>query len=81
MDTDDLLAHLRECGVVVRHAATMPPPAEGWKSSVLFLEGTAEECEVARRCALDLPGIIKVRFSGHTPTIMYVSERCVPERH
>ena len=64
--------HLRRCGVVVHHAARMPPAADGRQAVVVFLEAGLQQSELARRCALKLPGVTGVTFSGHTPTIMYV---------
>jgi len=64
--------HLRRCGVVVHHAARMPPASDGRQAVVVFLEAGLQQYELARRCALKLPGVIGVSFSGHTPTIMFV---------
>jgi hypothetical protein len=64
--------HLRRCGVVVHHAAHMPPTADGRQAVVVFLEGGLQQSALARRCVLKLPGVTDVSFSGHTATIMYV---------
>jgi hypothetical protein len=56
----------------VHHAARMPPTADGRQAVVVFLEAGLQQYELARRCALKLPGVTSVSFSGHTPTIMYV---------
>jgi hypothetical protein len=72
MEAIDVQIHLRRCGVVVHHAAPMPPAADGRQSVVVFLEGALGQFELARRCALRLPGVIDVWFSGHSRAIMYV---------
>jgi hypothetical protein len=72
MDAIDVQVHLRRCGVVVHHAARMPTSADGRQSVVVFLEAALGQFELARRCALRLPGVIEVWFSGHTRAIMYV---------
>jgi len=72
MEARHIQAHLRRCGVVVHHAARMPPTADGRQAVVVFLEAGLQQYELARRCALKLPGVTGVSFSGHTPTIMYV---------
>jgi hypothetical protein len=77
MEARYVLMHLRRCGVVVHHAAPMPPDADGHRSVVVFLEGALQQCDLARRCALRLPGVLDVWFSGHTRTIMYVSGSAV----
>jgi hypothetical protein len=64
--------HLRRCGVVVHHATEMPTSADGRQAVVVFLEGGLQQFQLARRCAIKLPGVIDVSFSGHTATIMYV---------
>jgi hypothetical protein len=64
--------HLRRCGVVVHHATAMPTSADGRQAVVVFLEGGLQQFQLARRCALKLPGVIDVSFSGHTATIMFV---------
>jgi hypothetical protein len=68
----DVLGQLRKCGVVVHHAARMPSAADGRESVVVFLEGAMGQFELARNCAMRIPGVFKVSFSGHTRTIMYV---------
>jgi hypothetical protein len=72
MEARYIQLHLRRCGVVVHHAARMPSTADGRQAVVVFLEAGLQQSELARRCALRLPGVIEVSFSGHTPTIMYV---------
>jgi hypothetical protein len=72
MEARHVQLHLRRCGVVVHHAACMPASADGRQAVVVFLEGGLQQSELARRCALKLPGVIEVSFSGHTATIMYV---------
>jgi hypothetical protein len=72
MEAQYVQLHLRRCGVVVHHASKMPPGADGRQAVVVFLEAGLQQYELARRCALRLPGVIAVAFSGHTPTIMYV---------
>lgn len=67
-----MLLHLCRCGVVVHHAARMPPLLDGRESVVVFLEGTLGQYELARRCALRMPGVLEVSFSGQTRAIMYV---------
>ena len=72
MDARYVQLHLRRCGVVVHHAAGMPTTSDGRRAVVVFLEAGLQQFELARRCALRLPGVIDVAFSGHTATIMYV---------
>jgi hypothetical protein len=71
MEPGDVLVHLRRCGVVAHHAAGMPPAAFG-RSIVVFLEGAMGQSELARSCALGMPGVERVTFSGHTRAIMFV---------
>jgi len=73
MEARHVQLHLRRCGVVVHHAARMPSSTDGRQSVVIFLEGGLQQFDLARRCALKLPGVRDVSFSGHTNTIMYVS--------
>src|SRR3954453_784797 len=77
----EVLAYLERCGVPVRHAAAIPTSATGRSSIVVFLEGTPEQCDFARTCALRIPSVFEVTFSGHTPTIMYLyGRRPMPPR-
>ena len=64
--------HLRKCGVIVHHAAPMPSTSDGRQAVVVYLEAGLQQADLARRCALRLPGVIGVKFSGHTPTIMFI---------
>jgi len=64
--------HLRKCGVIVHHAAPMPSTSDGRQAVVVYLEAGLRQADLARRCVLRLPGVIGVKFSGHTPTIMFV---------
>jgi hypothetical protein len=66
---------LRRCGVVVHHAARMPTAADGEESVVLFLEAALDQHDLARRCALRLPGISTAHFSGHSRGVMYLAGR------
>jgi|SRR4051812_36761976 hypothetical protein len=72
MEALDVQIYLRRCGVVVHHAARMPTAADGRQSVVVFLESVLGQFELARRCALRLPGVIDVSFSGYSRSIMYV---------
>jgi hypothetical protein len=72
MEPSDLQAYLRRCGVVVHHVAPMPSNSEGRRSVVVFLEETLGQFALARRCALRLPDVVEVSFSGHTRAVMYV---------
>jgi hypothetical protein len=67
-----VMVHLRRCGVVVHHAAAMPSPANGPGSVVVFLSTTPGQSRIARGCALRMPGVRQVTFSGFSPTVMYV---------
>jgi len=72
MEALDLQIYLRRCGVVVHHAAQMPPAADGRQAVVVFLEANLGQFELARYCALRLPGVLEVSFSGYSRAIMYV---------
>ena len=72
MEALDVQIYLRRCGVVVHHAARMPPTADGRQSVVVFLESALGQFDLARRCALRLPGVVDVSFSGFSRSIMYV---------
>jgi hypothetical protein len=72
MEARHVQIHLRRCGVVVHHTAKMPPASDGRQAVVVFLEAGLQQYELARRCALKLPGVVDVTFSGHTSSIMYV---------
>lgn len=72
MEARQVQVHLQRCGVVVQHAAGMPPTSHGRQVVVVFLEPGLQQSELARRCALKLADVIRVSFSGHTPTIMFV---------
>ena len=72
MEALDVQIYLRRCGVVVHHAARMPPSADGRQSVVVFLESALGQFDLARRCALRLPGVIDVTFAGYSRSIMYV---------
>jgi hypothetical protein len=50
----------------------MPSAADGRESVVVFLEGAMDQHDLARRCALRMPGVLEVSFSGHTRAIMYL---------
>jgi hypothetical protein len=63
MEARHIQAHLRRCGVVVHHAARMPPTPDGRPAVVVFLEAGLQQYELARRCVLKLPGVIDVSFS------------------
>jgi hypothetical protein len=73
MEPLDVRSYLRRCGVVVHHAARMPATLDGRQSIVVFLEGNLGQFELARECALRLPGVIEVSFSGYSRAIMYVA--------
>jgi hypothetical protein len=75
MEACDVKVHLRRWGVVVHHVAKMPSGPEGRPSLVVFLEGTLGQFDLAHRCALRIPGVVSVTFSGHTRAIMYVHGR------
>jgi hypothetical protein len=72
MEASDVQIHLRRCGVVVHHAAQLPRDCDGRQTVVVFLEASLGQFELARRCALRLPGVVDVSFSGHTRAVMYV---------
>ncbi len=72
MEALDLQIYLRRCGVVVHHTARMPPAADGRQALVVFLEAALGQFELARYCALRLPGVLEVSFSGYSRAIMYV---------
>jgi hypothetical protein len=69
---DDVTVHLRECGVVVLHAAQMPTPRDGRQVVVIFLDGDLEQGDLARQSAKRLPGVLDVMFSGYNRAVMYV---------
>jgi hypothetical protein len=72
MEASDVQVPLRRCGIVVHHAARMPMTVDGRHSVVVFLEATLGQFELARQCALGLPGVTDVYFSGHNQAVMYV---------
>jgi hypothetical protein len=72
MEASQVQAHLQRCGVVVHHAARMPPSSDGRQIVVVFLEPDLQQGELARHCAMKLIEVVGVTFSGHTPTIMFV---------
>jgi hypothetical protein len=72
MEARDIQVHLRRCGVVVHLAARMPMASDGRRSVVVFLEATLGQFELARQCALRLPEVVDVFFSGHNRAVMYV---------
>lgn len=69
---DDVATHLRECGVVVHHAAQMPTPRDGRQVVVIFLDGDLDQVDLARQSARRLPGVLDVIFSGYNRAVMYV---------
>jgi len=72
LEASDVQMHLRECGVVVHHAARMPTPRDGRQVVVAFLDGTEEQVDLARQAAKRLPGVLDVIFSGYNRAVMYV---------
>jgi len=73
MDPEEIKSWLRRCGIVVHHAARMPPGADGRQAVVLFLEVTLQQHELARACALRLPAVSSISFSGLSRGVMYAS--------
>jgi hypothetical protein len=72
-ETSELLAHLRDCGVVVHHVTAGAQPVGGGSSVVVFLEGTLDQGEYAQQCAQGVPGVVDVSFASHSRAIMYVT--------
>jgi hypothetical protein len=72
-ETSELLAHLRDCGVVVHHVTAEGQSADGRSMVVVFLEGTLDQGEYAQQCARSMPGVVDVSFAGHSRAIMYVT--------
>lgn len=61
----DVMVSLRRHGIVVHHAA---PDTRG-PGVVVFLEANLGQHELARDVVLRLPGVVRVRFVGDTPTV------------
>ena len=72
MEAELILSSLRRCGIVAHHAARMPSPADGPPSIVVFLDNNQAQFEIARRCALQMPGVGQVTFAGFSRSVMYV---------
>jgi hypothetical protein len=72
MEAELILSRLRRCGIVAHRAAKMPSPADGPPSIVVFLDNRQAQFEIARRCALQIPGVDQVTFAGFSRTVMYV---------
>lgn len=72
MEAGQVQEQLQRCGVQVHHATRMPPTGDGRQVVVVFLEPGLRQHELARLAAVKLSGVVKVWFSGHTATIMFV---------
>jgi hypothetical protein len=72
LEAAEVLAHLRECDVVVHHASLMPTPRDGRQVVVVFLDSDKDQVDLARQAAKRLPGVLDVVFSGFNRAIMYV---------
>jgi hypothetical protein len=70
VEAGDVQEHLRQCGVVVHLATRMPSASDGRQSVVVFLEAALGQFELAHRCAMRLPGVVDVFFSGHNRAVM-----------
>ena len=72
LDPNEVLVHLRRCGVVTHHVAPMPATQQR-SVLVVFLEGNLCQYDLAAESVRRMPGVLAVSFSGHNRAIMYVA--------
>ena len=73
LGSHDLIVYLRRHGITVHDAAQVPRhQLVTFTTFVVSLEGHLAEFDSARALLRKLPGVLDVRFSDQTPTILYV---------